>query len=131
MRVDADEAREIADVLLELYGRISGPDGPRRHRVAHDASRPHERVLADLDARQDRAVSADAGATTDHAALHAIEIGGALRMRLVREDHVWAKEHVVVDLRELQAAPGVHPPSPAAPVAEFDRRARPDRHDVA
>src|SRR5207237_10443826 len=67
MRVDADEAREVADVFFELYRRISGPDRACRHRVAHDASRPHERVLADLDARQDRAVPADARTATDDA----------------------------------------------------------------
>src|SRR5205823_6931318 len=105
MRVDADEAREIADVFFELYRRISGPDRACRHRVAHDASRPHERVLADLDARQDRAVPADARPATDDAALHAVEIGGALRVRIVGEDHVWPEEHVVVDLRELEEAP--------------------------
>src|SRR5207237_8496873 len=99
MRVDADEAREIADVFFELDGRIPGPDGPRRHRVAHDAPRPHKRVLADLDARQDRAVSADARTATDYAALHAVAIGGALRVRIVGGDHVSPEAHGVVDLR--------------------------------
>src|SRR5438067_1003897 len=47
MRVNADETRKVADVVLELHRRIPGPHRPRRDRVTHDASRADERVLAD------------------------------------------------------------------------------------
>src|ERR1700694_5807352 len=59
VRVDADKAREIADVILELHRGIPGPHRARRHRMTHDAPRTDERILADLDARQDRAIRAD------------------------------------------------------------------------
>src|SRR5438093_6526142 len=81
MRVNADETRKVADVVLELHRRIPGPHRPRRDRVTHDASRADERVLADLDTRQDRAVRRGARAPAAYATFHAIEIGRALRLR--------------------------------------------------
>src|SRR5207249_3881804 len=130
MRVNADETRKVADVVLELHRRIPGPHRPRRDRVTHDASRADERVLADLDTRQDRAVRADARATADYATFHAIEIGRALRMRIVGENHVWPEEDVVVDLRELEKATGVNAHARAEPIAELERRVCPDRDVV-
>src|SRR5437867_2013084 len=106
MRVDADEAREIADVLFELYRGVSGPHRARWHRVAHDAPGTDERVLADLDAREDRAVRADPGAPAHDAALHAIEVRRALRVRIVGEHDMRPEEDVVVNLRELKEATG-------------------------
>src|SRR5438552_3476186 len=130
MRVNADETREVANVVLELHRRIPGPHRPLRDRVTHDASRADERVLADLDTRQDRAVRANARATADYATFHAIEIGRALRMRIVGEDHVWPEEDVVVDLRELEKATGVNAHARADPIAELERRVCPDRDVV-
>src|SRR5919204_3067489 len=60
VRVDADETGEVAYVPLELHRRIAGPHGARRDAMADDAARADECVLADLDAREDRAVRADA-----------------------------------------------------------------------
>src|SRR5213594_556971 len=131
MRVDADEAREVADVFSQLDGRISGPDGSRRNRVAHDASGPHECVLADLDARQNGAVRADAGAPADDTALHAIEIRRTLGMRIVGEHYVGPEEDVVVDLGQLEEAPGVDADARADPVAELDRRMSSNRDVIA
>src|ERR1700716_3224281 len=122
MRVDADEAREVTNVFLELHGGVSGPHRPRRHGVAHDAARADERVLADLDARQDRAVRADARATANDAALHAVEIGGARWMRIVGEDHVRSEEDVIVDARELEEATRVDADPRADAIAEFKGR---------
>src|SRR5437773_538228 len=99
--VDADETCEIADVVLELHRGIPRPHGSRRHRMAHDASRADERILADLDARQDRAVRADPRSSADDTALYAVEVGGALRVRIVREHHVRPEKDVVFDLGEL------------------------------
>src|SRR2546426_6164882 len=53
VRIDADEAREVANVVFELHGGIPRPHRSRRHRVTHDAPRTDERVLADFDPRQD------------------------------------------------------------------------------
>src|SRR6267378_3469091 len=63
--IDADEAREVANVVLELHRGVPRPHRSRRHRVPHDAPRTDERVLADLDPRQDRAVRPDAGAAAE------------------------------------------------------------------
>src|SRR5438552_18828946 len=110
MRVDADEAREVANVVLELDGRITCQNGPRRDCVAYHAPRADERVLADLNTREDRAVRADARATPDHPTLHAVEIGGALPLRIVRENHVRAEADIVADLRVLVDSTGVDVP---------------------
>src|SRR5438552_7644848 len=131
MRVDADEAREVANVVLELDGRITCPNGPRRDCVAYHAPRADERVLADLNTREDRAVRADARATADHPTLHAVEIGGALRVRIVGENHVRPEEDIVVDLRELEETTGVDAHARADPIAELERGMCPDRDVVA
>src|SRR2546421_7033660 len=131
MRVDADKAREIADVLFELHGWIPGPHRPRRHCVAHDASRADERVLADLHTGKDRAVASDTRPATDDAAPHAFEIRRTLRVRVVGEDHVRAEKDVVVDRRELEKATGVHAHARTDAIAEFERRVRSDRDVVA
>src|SRR5438105_856211 len=71
MRVNADETREVADVVLELNRRIPGPHRPRRARVTHDASSADERArtddelelaifLAARSASQDRVLADDA-----------------------------------------------------------------------
>src|SRR5437868_13621848 len=77
MRVNADETREVANVVLELHRRIPGPHRPRRDRVTHDASRRDVRGLADLDPRPYRPVRANALATAGCAPFHAIELGRA------------------------------------------------------
>src|SRR6185295_7618335 len=97
VRIDADEAREVADVVLELHRGVSRPHRARRHRMAHDAARTHERVLADLDAGQDRAVRADPCAAPHLSALHAVEVGRALRVRIVGEHDVRPDGDVVAD----------------------------------
>src|SRR6267378_1448722 len=129
--IDADEAREIANVLLELHRGISRPHRARRHRVANHAPRTDEGVLADLDTRQDRAVRADAGAPADDATLHAIEVRRTLRMRIVGEHHVGSEEDVVVDPGELEEAAGVDAHTRADPIAELDRCVRPNRDVIA
>src|SRR5713226_693482 len=129
--IDADEAREITNVVLELHRGIPRPHRARRHRVTHDAPRTDEGVLADFDARQDRAVRADAGAPAHDAALHAIEVGRTLRVRIVGEHHVRPEEYVVVDLGELEEATGMDAHAGADPIAEFERRVRSDRDVIA
>src|SRR5438093_3622646 len=129
--VDADEAREIADVVLELDRGIARPHRTRRHFVPHDAARADERVLADLGAGQDRAVRSDAGAPADDAALDAVEVGRALGMRIVREHDVRSEKHVVVDLRQLEEASGMDAHPRADAVAELERRVCPHRDVVA
>src|SRR5882672_6058611 len=37
--IDADETREVADVVLDLHGGISGPHRAWRHGMAHHAPR--------------------------------------------------------------------------------------------
>src|SRR2546428_5440222 len=129
--IDADKAREVAYVFLQLHRRIAGPHRSRRHRMTHDAPRSDERVFADLDPRQDRAVRADAGAPADDAALHAIEVCRALRVRIVGEHDVRPEKDVVVDLGELEEATGVDGYARADPVAELQGRVRSDRDVVA
>src|SRR5438552_8087771 len=131
MRVDADEACEVANVVLELHRRIPGPHRPRRDRMAYHAARADERVLADLNTRQDRAVRADARATADNPTLHTVEIGGALRVRIVGEDHVRPEEDIVVDLRELEETTGVGAHARADPIAELEGGVCPDGNVVA
>src|SRR6266550_910321 len=129
--VDADETCKVADVVLELHRGIPRPHGSRRHRMAHDAPRADERVLTDLDARQDRAVRADPRSSADDTALHAVEVGGALRVRIVREHHVRPEKDVVFDVGELEEATGVDADARADPITELDRCVRPDGDVVA
>src|SRR6185503_4169465 len=131
VRIDADEAREVADVVLELHRGVSRPHRARRHRMAHDAARTHERVLADLDPGQDRAVRADPCAAPHLSALHAVEVGRALRVRIVGEHDVRPEEDVVVDRGELEEASGVNAYTRADPVTELERRMRSDGDVVA
>src|SRR5438270_7300117 len=127
VRVDADEAGEVADVVLELHRWVAGPHRPRRHRVTDDAPGADERVLADLDPRQDRAVRADARAAPDDAAFDAVEIGGALGVGVVREHDVRAEKDVVFDVGQLQKAAGVDANARPDAVAELERRMGADR----
>src|SRR2546428_4395892 len=128
--IDADKTREVANVVLQLHRGIPGPHRSRRNRVTHDAPCPDERVLADFNPRQDRAVPADAGTPADDAALHAVEVRRTLGMRIVGEHHVRPEEDVVVDLRELEEATGVDAYARAEPVAGLLRRVRSDRDVV-
>src|SRR5882672_7107850 len=129
--VDADEAREITDIVLELHRGIPGPHRSWRHGVAHDASRADERVLADLDAREDRTVRADPRALADDSALHAVEVRGTLRVRIVGEHHVRPEKDVVIDLGELEEAAGVDSDARAHSITELEGRVGPDGDVVA
>src|SRR5205823_6006748 len=88
MRVNADETRKVADVVLELHRRIPGPHRPRRDRVTHDASRADERVLAELERRvcPDRDVVTDHVVLADRGALPGLEAGADARSGVDRRE---------------------------------------------
>src|SRR5438876_41558 len=88
VRVDADEAREVADVVLELHRGVARPHRARRHRVADDASGADERVLADLDPRQDRGERTDDRARPDDQ----LELAFLLAARRTADDRVLADD---------------------------------------
>src|SRR5712692_164175 len=132
MWIDADEAPEVGDFVLELHGWIAGPHRARRDAaLADDAPRADKCILADLHAGQDRAVRSQPGPAPDGRALHALQVRGALWMGVIGEDDVRADEHIVLEGHELEEAPGVDAHARAEAVAELERRMRADGNVVA
>src|SRR5579859_545991 len=110
------EAHELVDVL-HLYRRAAGDHDARLDVLGDHAARADQRTGADLQARQDGRVGADAHVVLDRGAEDAVEVARAHGVRVVGEHDVRPEEHARAERGVLEEAAAVDPGAVADAVA--------------